>query len=134
MRSREFFYTHENRNAGRILNNVLAWSNKVVLLSISQPKMCIRASSLVSKISIGLYCVGPKRFWSKPFLLRKISHGSMYYKIEQTKLSNGLEGFLQNVILSEVLRTMIRIYFWFLAQTCLKSTLVGWMGGWISGQ
>ena len=58
----------------------------------------------------------------------------MYYKIEQTKPSNGLEGFLQNVMLSEVLRTMIRIYFWFLAQTCLKSNLVGWMGGWISGQ
>ena len=58
----------------------------------------------------------------------------MFYKIGQTKLSNGLEGFLQNVIDSEVLRTMIRIYFWFLAQTCLKSTLVRWMGGWISGQ
>ena len=102
-----------------------------MLLSISQPKMCIRASSLVSKISIGLYCVGPKRFGSKPFLLEKISHGSMFYKKEQTKLSSGLEGFLQGF---EVLRTMIRIYFWFLAQTCLKSTLVGWMGGWISGQ
>ena len=59
----------------------------------------------------------------------------MFYKIEQTKLSNGLEGFLQNVILSEVLRTMIRIYFWFLAQTCpvlkVLSKTAGRMDGWL---
>ena len=29
---------------------------------------------------------------------RESNNGSMFYKIEQTKLSNGLEGFLQNVL------------------------------------